>query len=73
MKLNIRTGVYSMSFYTKIKRRYDGGIGIFKATGQWADGHLAYSRYDEDGNVIEDEEGAYAQVRDGNGLYMVRV
>lgn len=62
-----------MSFYKMIRRPYEGGVGNFKATGEWADGHLAYSRYDDNGNVIEDEQGAYAQVRDGKGLYMVRV
>lgn len=60
-----------MSTYKIIKRRYyetqspfeKHKIGLFIARGQWADGHLAYSRLDNNGNVIEDEETAYVQLR----------
>lgn len=45
--------------------------GKFICIGQWADGHLAYSRVDDNGNVIEDEDGRYVQLRSFNGgLYM---
>ena len=57
------------------------GKGYFINTGIWADGRLAYSRCDKEGNIIEDEEGAYLQVRghifNDNGyvrcLYMLHV
>ena len=69
-----------------IKRRYvvdekygSTEEGYFICTGQWADGHLAYSRVTKDGDLIE--EGEYYQLRGvvGNGqkyvncLYMQHV
>lgn len=45
----------------------------FIATGQWADGHLAYSRLDENMNVIPEDDGAYVQIRKCKLLLMVRV
>lgn len=49
-------------------------VGKFVARGQWADGHLAYSRLDENNNPIDDEECAYVQLRSYNGgLYMQRI
>lgn len=65
-----------------IKRKYyesigslETKIGYFIATGQWADGHLAYSRLDNDGNIIEDEEGLYVQLRSerDNTLFMLHI
>lgn len=48
-----------------------GNIGKFIATGIWSDGHLAYSRVDENGNIIDGEEGHYVQLRSVNGhLFM---
>lgn len=51
--------------------------GNFVNTGIWADGHLAYSRLDNDGNIIEEDEGMFLQVRENiNGqskLCMVRL
>lgn len=48
--------------------------GKFICTGQWADGHLAYSRVDDNGNIIEDEEGRYLQMRSSNGgLFMLGI
>lgn len=52
-----------------IKRRYfeDNGIyckskiGYFINTGIWADGHLAYSRCTENGEILED--GEYYQLK----------
>lgn len=52
-----------------IKRRYfeDNGLftkskeGLFMNTGLWADGHFAYSRVDENGQIIE--EGEYYQLK----------
>lgn len=60
-----------METYKSIKRRYfethsmfeQSKEGTFVARGQWADGHLAYSRLDDEGNEIEGEECAYVQVR----------
>ena len=50
-------------------------VGSFIAQGQWADGHLAYSRYDEDGYPMD--ECNYVQVRGyvngKNCLYMQRI
>lgn len=49
-------------------------VGKFIARGQWADGHLAYSRLNQDGTEIEDEECSYVQLRFSNGgLYMQRI
>ena len=45
-------------------------VGKFICIGQWADGHLAYSRVDDNGNVIDDEDGRYLQMRGTNGLFM---
>lgn len=47
--------------------------GRFINTGIWADGHLAYSRLDENGNRIEDEEGRYAQIRENGKLVMLGI
>ena len=48
--------------------------GRFVCIGQWADGHLAYSRVDEHNNIIEDEDGVYVQLRSAYGyLYMQRI
>lgn len=69
-----------MTTYKIIKRDYyedNSNIvktGLFVARGQWADGHLAYSRLDNNGNEIEDEQCAYVQLRYSNGgLYMQRI
>ena len=49
-------------------------IGYFICVGQWADGHLAYSRCDENGEIIEDEDGRYFQMRSFNGgLFMMGI
>ncbi len=45
----------------------------FKATGQFDNGHLAYSRVDIDGNIIPEDESSYYQIRFRNMLVMVRV
>lgn len=45
----------------------------FICEGEWADGHLAYSRLDEEGNIIEEDRGMYAQVRANGGLLMIRI
>lgn len=47
-------------------------LGFFIATGQWADGHLAYSRI-ENGKIIEEDEGCYYQLRCNHGLKMFHV
>lgn len=66
-----------MTTYKKICRDYvDGdetGTAWFIAQGQWADGHLAYSRFDEDGYIMEEEQCMYAQVRENGKLLMVRI
>ena len=65
--------------YKPIKRRYHDGEtfheekGIFIARGIMADGHLAYSRLNENNEIIEDEECAYIQCRAYDGLYMERI
>ena len=71
-----------METYKMIKRKYYESMndktlkdGLFIARGQWADGHLAYSRINENGEAVsEDEECAYVQLRSVNGyLYMQRI
>lgn len=66
--------------YKIIKRRYCEFIGSIEKTGyficigEWADKHLAYSRVDENGNVIDGEDGRYVQVRSYNGyLFMLGI
>lgn len=70
-----------MATYKIIERNYYEEMGAltlkkgkFVARGEWADGHLAYSRLDDNGNEIEGEECAYLQLRSYNGgLYMQRI
>ena len=69
-----------MTKYKIIKRDYyedyttNKESGFFVARGQWADGHLAYSRCDANGNVIDDNDCCYVQLRYSNGgLYMQRI
>lgn len=69
----------------QIKRKYfetygkheEAKEGIFICTGQWADGHYAYSRLDQDGNRIEEDDGMFVQLCgyvDGkNRRYMQRI
>lgn len=66
--------------YKPIKRRIlkDNNIKTnekfcFIATGEWDDGHLAYSMLNSNGDVIPEEEGAYYQIIYGRELVMVRV
>lgn len=47
--------------------------GRFVNTGIFADGHLAYSRVDENGDIIEEEEGRYAQIRENGKLVMLGI
>ena len=60
-----------------IRRDYlqDGEINTanFICEGEWADGHLAYSRLDDNGEIIEDDRGMYAQVREYGHLLMIRI
>lgn len=64
--------------YKIIKRKFLERIGsltektgYFICIGEWADRHLAYSRVDENGDVIDGEDGRYVQLRSYNGyLYM---
>lgn len=67
-----------MSTYKAVTRKYvdyDGKTGIarFIARGQMADGHLAYSRVDENNDCIDDEECCWIQIRGYNGLIMSRI
>ena len=53
-----------------INRKYYEHMGALVTK----DGHLAYSRVDDKGNIIEDEEGVYVQLRSYNGgLFMQRI
>lgn len=49
------------------------GIGNFKAVGQWADGRLAYSLCDEEGNEDPNHESCFVQIRDNGKLIMIRL
>lgn len=69
-----------MKTYQPIKRKYYDSpsqmipkCAYFIASGQWADGHLAYSRLDENMNVVEEDECMYVQLRGTNGLFMERI
>jgi len=67
-----------MKVHKTIKRKYVicneyYEVAPFVATGVWADGHIAYSRLDDKGNIIPEEEGIYYQIRSPKGLIMVRL
>lgn len=51
--------------------------GTFINTGIWANGRLAYSRLDNNGNIIEEDEGMFVQVHEiikgQNKLCMIRL
>ena len=68
------------TYYKPIKRRYyesmsdfEVKVGTFITCGQWADGHLVYSRLDDNGEPIDDEECMYVQLRGSYGLFMQRI
>lgn len=72
-------GEPEMTTYKIIKRKYyetmdatETKVGLFIARGMWADGHLAYSLIDENGNAL-DEECMFVQIRENNQLVMVRI
>lgn len=46
--------------------------GYFLATGEWEDGHFAYSRLDEHMDIIPEEDSVYYQIRINHQLIMVR-
>ena len=67
-------------FYKVIQRDYqdpntnEWRYGRFVARGQWADGHLAYSRVDMAGEPLsEDDDCTYFQVRYGRKLVMFHI
>lgn len=49
------------------------GEALFLATGQWGDGRLAYSILDSDGNVDQEHDSSFVQIRHNNKLVMVRI
>lgn len=49
------------------------GIGNFIAVGQWADGRLAYSLCDADGNEDPKHESCFVQIRYNGKLVMIRL
>lgn len=49
------------------------GTGNFIAVGQWADGRLAYSLCDENGNEDPKHESCFVQIRDNGKLIMIRL
>ena len=67
------------NYYKPIKRKYydiyteEYKVGTFIAGGTQADGHIAYTRLDEDGNEIEGEETSYIQYRTEVGLVMYHI
>lgn len=66
-------------YYKPINRYYYDGdseelkFGRFVARGDFADGHLAYTRLDENDNEIEGEETCYYQVQFGGRLVMMHI
>ena len=49
------------------------GEAMFIATGQWADGRLAYSMLDDNNNVMPEHDSSFVQIRHDGKLVMVRV
>lgn len=45
-------------------------VETFRLTGQWADGHYAYTRIGDEGT---EDEGMYAQVRENGKLCMLHI
>lgn len=66
-------------YYKPITRNYydidvdEWKVGRFIARGDFADGHLAYTRIDENGEDIEGEETCYYQVIWGGHLVMFHI
>lgn len=67
------------NYYKPITRPYydidtdEWKRGTFIAGGMQADGHIAYSRLDDDGNEIEDESCSYIQYKTCNGMAMYHI
>lgn len=40
---------------------------------RWADGHLAWSRLDDNGDVVPEDEGMYVQMKVCGHMVMVRI
>lgn len=68
MKAIKRQWMYDFDYKDTIQ-----GEALFVATGQWADGRLAYSMLNADGNIDPKHEGSFVQVRHNNKLTMVRI
>lgn len=64
-----------MKTYQKIKRYcYDTKlVETFIATGQWANGNLAYSKLEEDGSIKDENDTIFVQVRACGRLMMVHI
>lgn len=62
-------------YFESMDRNEKSKCAKFICRGQWADGHLAYAMYDEDGYPME--EANYVQLRGyvngKNCLYMQRI
>ena len=60
-----------------IRRNYlqDGEVNQanFICEGEWGDKHLAYSRLDDNNEIIEEDRCMYAQVRENGHLLMIRI
>ena len=63
--------IYERQYYDYNQEKWF--YGRFICVGQWADGHLAYSRIDANNEEIEDEDGVYYQIRSGGLLIMEHV
>lgn len=66
-------------YYKPITRNYydidseEWKVGRFVARGDYADGHLAYTRLDENGEEISGEETCYYQIRLNGRLVMFHI
>lgn len=58
--------------YDSDRNEVKQGESMFIATGQWADGRIAYSLLDEHGQVIPEHDSAFYQIRYDGKLLMVR-
>lgn len=45
----------------------------FVCGGQWADGHLAYSRLDDNDEIIPEDECEFYQIKVAGKMIMVRI
>lgn len=58
--------------YDSDRNEVKQGESMFIATGQWADGKIAYSLLDPQGKIYPEHDSAFYQIRSNGKLLMVR-